>query len=206
MSIQNNIEITIFPNKLLQKYSEIIIKQIESFEKKTFPKNEVMDIKKEISKKTNTLLIAYYEQDIQKEQYTQTLEQTNKLKAHQEKGTNKSNKKDPKNFVMTKEIIIVGYIIFSNISSTQMPITRILKLCIHHSFRRIGLGERLLKSVLERMDVPNRSKADLHVDVEREIAVNLYKKVGFNIVKRITDYYEIGRDAWLMEFNEINYS
>jgi ribosomal protein S18 acetylase RimI-like enzyme len=151
-------------------------------------------------------LIAYYEQDIQKEQYTQKLKQTNKLKIHQEKGTNKSNKKDSKDIFMIKEIIIVGYIIFSNISSTQMPITRILKLCVHHSFRRKGLGERLLKSVLKRMDVPKRSRADLHVDIEREIAINLYKKVGFNIVKRIVDYYEIGRDAWLKEFNEINYS
>src|ERR1051325_4370005 len=111
MSAQNNIEITTFPNKLLQKYAEIIIKQIESFEKKSFPKNEAMDIRKEISKKTNTLLIAYYEQDIQRERYPK-------------KGTNKTRKSDffnyEKNFFATKEIIVVGYIIFSNISSTQM--------------------------------------------------------------------------------------
>ncbi|RIA91813.1 hypothetical protein C1645_821533 [Glomus cerebriforme] len=202
MSVQSNIEITIFPNKSFQKYTEIIIKQIESFEKKTFPKNEVMAIRKEISKKTNTMLIAYYEQDIQKSK------PTNKLKTHQEKRTNKKDfnihKENSKNFSITKEIIVVGYIIYSNISSAQMPITRILKLCIHHSFRRIGLGEKLLRSVLERMDVPKRSKADLHVDVEREVAISLYKKVGFNIVKRIIDYYEIGRDAWLMEFQDLN--
>jgi ribosomal protein S18 acetylase RimI-like enzyme len=163
-----------------------------------------MDIKKEVSKKTNTLLIAYYEQDIQREQCTPNLKPINKLNCHQEKRTNKPNKdilyKGNKSFFISKEIIVVGYIIHSNISSTQMPITRILKLCVHHSFRRIGLGEKLLRSVLERMDVPKRSKADLHVDVEREVAINLYKKVGFNIVKRIVDYYEVGRDAWLMEF------
>jgi len=203
--MSDNIKITIFPNKSFQKHTEVIIKQIESFEKKTFPKNEAMAIKKEVSKKTNTLLIAYYEQDIQKEQCTQKLKPTN---GHQEKRRNKPNKEDfsfniykgDKSFFITKEIIVVGYIIYSNISSTQMPITRILKLCVHHSFRRIGLGEKLLRNVLERMDVPKRSKADLHVDIEREIAINLYKKVGFNIVKRIVDYYEVGRDAWLMEF------
>jgi ribosomal protein S18 acetylase RimI-like enzyme len=195
MSVQkDNIRITIFPSKFFQKHTDIIIKQIESFEKKTFPKNEVMDIKEEVSKKTNTLLIAYYEQDVQKEQYTQKSKLTSKLNAHQEKRTNKPNK------VISKEIIIVGYIIYSNISSTQMPVTRILKLCVHRFFRRIGLGEKLLRSVLERMDVPKRSKADLHVDVERTVAINLYKKVGFNIVKRVVDYYEVGRDAWLMEF------
>ncbi|PKK74753.1 hypothetical protein RhiirC2_626396, partial [Rhizophagus irregularis] len=143
-----------------------ILNQIETFERKNFPKNEAMAIKKEVSKRTNTLLIAYYEQDILKEQNTQKLKST---------------------------IILVGYIIYSNISSTQMPVTRILKLCVHHSFRGIGLGEKLLRSVLERMDVPKRSNADLHVDVERTVAINLYKKVGFNIIKRIVDYYEVGR-------------
>ncbi|RGB22212.1 hypothetical protein C1646_660611 [Rhizophagus diaphanus] len=175
MSVRKDIiKITIFPNKSFQKYTETILNQIETFERKNFPKNEAMAIKKEVSKRTNTLLIAYYEQDILKEQNTQKLKST--------------------------KIILVGYIIYSNISSTQMPVTRILKLCVHHSFRGIGLGEKLLRSVLERMDVPKRSNADLHVDVERTVAINLYKKVGFNIIKRIVDYYEVGRDAWLMEF------
>ncbi|GBB86538.1 hypothetical protein RclHR1_12970001 [Rhizophagus clarus] len=191
---KDNIRITIFPNKSFQKYTDVIIKQIESCEKKTFPKNEAMAVKEEVSKRTNTLLIAYYEQDIQKEQCTQKLKSTSKPNDHQRKRANKPN------MTITKEIIVVGYIIYSNISSTQMPVTRILKLCVHHSFRRIGLGEKLLRNVLERMDVPKRSKADLHVDVERTVAINLYKKVGFNIIKRIVDYYEVGRDAWLMEF------
>ena len=191
MSVQiDNIKITTFPNKLLYKHTEMIIKQIESYEKKTFPKNEVMAIKKEIYKKANTSLIAYYEQDIQKEQCIK------KVEPKLEKETNKPNE----DIFVTKEIIVVGYIIYSYISSTLMPVTRILKLCVHHSFRRIGLGEKLLRNVLERMDVPKRSKADLHVDIKREAAINLYKKVGFNIVKRIVNYYEVGRDAWLMEF------
>ncbi|CAB4378061.1 unnamed protein product [Rhizophagus irregularis] len=195
MSVRKDIiRITIFPNKPFQKYTETILNQIETFERKNFPKNEAMAIKKEVSKRTNTLLIAYYEQDILKEQNTQKLKSTSKLNGNQEKGSNKPNK------VITKEVILVGYIIYSNISSTQMPVTRILKLCVHHSFRGIGLGEKLLRSVLERMDVPKRSNADLHVDVERTVAINLYKKVGFNIIKRIVDYYEVGRDAWLMEF------
>ncbi|CAG8482570.1 5036_t:CDS:2 [Funneliformis mosseae] len=123
MSMKNNVEsITIFPNKSLQKYTEMILKQIETIEKKTFPKNEIMSIKEEVSKKTNTL--------------------------------------------------------------------------------RLGLGEKLLKSALEKMNVPKRSKADLHVDIERESAINLYKKVGFKVIKRVVNYYEFGRDAWLMEFRE----
>ncbi|CAG8447466.1 1029_t:CDS:2 [Funneliformis caledonium] len=123
MPMKNNVEsITIFPNKSLQKYTEMILKQIETIEKKTFPKNEIMSINEEVSKKTNTL--------------------------------------------------------------------------------RLGLGEKLLKSALEKMNVPKRSKADLHVDIERESAINLYKKVGFKVIKRVVNYYEFGRDAWLMEFRE----
>ncbi|CAI2163461.1 15411_t:CDS:2 [Funneliformis geosporum] len=137
MLIKNNVErISIFPNKSLQKYTEMILKQIESIEKKSFPKNEIMSIKEEVSKKTNTLLIVYHETDEIKER------------------------------------------------------------------KRIGLGEKLLKSALEKMNVPKRSKADLHVDIEREAAINLYKKIGFKAIKRVVNYYEFGRDAWLMEFRE----
>src|SRR6266498_1861243 len=202
MIIQNDIEITIFPNKFLQKYTEMIIKQIESIEKKTFPKNEIMHIKEEISKKTNTLMIAYYEKDIQKSKLTNGVKEKN-INQSNEKNLFFNNYKE-NNKKNSKEIIVIGYIIYSKLSSIQMPITRILKLCIHQFYRKIGLGEKLLKSGLEKMNVPKRSKADLHVDIEREAAINLYKKVGFKIVRKVVNYYGFGRDAWLMEFNEMN--
>lgn len=38
----------------------------------------------------------------------------------------------------------------------------------------------------------------LHVDVENEPAISLYKKLGFRIVESITGYYDSGKSAYRM--------
>ncbi|CAG8583471.1 28114_t:CDS:1 [Dentiscutata erythropus] len=161
-------------------------------ERKTFPKNEIMAIKEEIAKKTNTLLITY---NLSTENEKQNFENNKSNKRNKESSERK------KNDVSKKVIKIFGYLIYSHISLSTSPVTRILKLCIHPSSRRNGLGSMLLEYTIKKTGVPQKSRADLYVDTERLNAINLYHKVGFKIKDQVKDYYEIGRDAWLMELS-----
>ncbi|CAG8448153.1 6844_t:CDS:1 [Ambispora leptoticha] len=184
---------SIFPTKNLATYHDTILEQIESIERKTFPKNEVMSIKEEITKKSNTMLIAYYYCD-----------ESNKRENNNTTKKNLSRKQQSNNIIVreSQKIKIAGYMIYSYLSSIySLPITRIIKLCIHTSLRKKGLGTRLLKMCFGRTGVPEKSRAELHVDVQRKDAINLYRKVGFEICGNLLEnYYEIGRDAWFMVF------
>ncbi|CAG8579455.1 9217_t:CDS:1 [Cetraspora pellucida] len=191
--LPENLQITVFPTKSLIKYQESIIHQIETMERKTFPKNEIMTIKEEIAKKTNTLLIAYYVS-------------TENEKQNFENKSNKEKKKEiseAKNDLSKKHkvIKILGYLIYSHISLSISPVTRILKLCIHPLSRRNGLGRMLLECTIKKTSVPQKCRAELYVDTERLNAIKLYQKVGFKIKNKVKDYYETGRDAWLMELS-----
>ncbi|RHZ65473.1 hypothetical protein Glove_315g71 [Diversispora epigaea] len=177
-----DLQITIFPEKKLQKFHDSIIQQIETMERKSFPKNEMMAIKEEISKKINKMLIAYC-----------------KIIDDDKKCNNNNNNNNNKKF----EIKILGYLIYSYTSSTTtLPLTKILKLCVHPLYQKKGLGTRLLNNLFEKTGVPQRSKAKLHVDTKREGAICLYQKVGFKIIEQINNYYSVGRDAWFMEYSE----
>ncbi|CAG8513519.1 4963_t:CDS:1 [Ambispora gerdemannii] len=185
---------SIFPTKNLSSHHETILEQIESIERKAFPKNEVMPIKDEITKKSNTMLIAYY--------YEEPNQKLNKRENNNITRKNLSRKQQANNNNIreSQKIKIAGYIIYSLLySAHSLPITRIIKLCIHTSLRKKGLGTRLLEMCLGRTGVPEKSRAELHVDVQRKDAINLYRKVGFEIYGDLLEnYYEIGRDAWFM--------
>ncbi|CAG8453047.1 18722_t:CDS:1 [Acaulospora morrowiae] len=187
-----NTRVTLFPNKKMEKFRDSIIHQIETLERKTFPKNEIMAIKEEIFKKTNNLLIAYYEVEV---------EQTEEIREFDKRNQRNQRRESYNKKVQVK---IMGYLIYSHISSTALPLTKILKLCVHPSYRRSGLATMLLKWVFEKTGVPKKSSANLHVDITREGAVSLYRKVGFKVVEQVIDYYEVGRDALLMEYEELS--
>ncbi|KAF0464175.1 n-terminal acyltransferase complex subunit ard1 [Gigaspora margarita] len=190
--LPEHLQITVFPTKSLIKYQESIIHQIETMERKTFPKNEIMAIKEEIAKNPNTLLIVYHlSTENEKQKFKNT---SNKEKKEKSERKNDISKKH-------KVIKIFGYLIYSHISLSISPVTRILKLCIHPSSRRNGLGRMLLEYAIKKTGVPQKSRANLYVDMKRLGAINLYQKVGFKIKDQIKDYYEIGRDAWFMELS-----
>ncbi|CAG8472038.1 12682_t:CDS:1 [Acaulospora colombiana] len=183
-----NFQITLFPDKKIEKFRDSVIRQIEALERRSFPKNEVMAIKEEMSKRVNKLLIAYYELE-QKEKIEGPVKHNGQRESRIHHGEE-------------AEIRIIAYLIYSHVSSKTLPLTKVLKLCVHPSYRRNGLGRMLLEWVFEKTGVPKKSKANLHVDKTREGAVNLYQKVGFKVVEQVIDYYEVGRDALLMEYEE----
>ncbi|CAJ0914876.1 9094_t:CDS:2 [Entrophospora sp. SA101] len=65
-------------------------------------------------------------------------------------------------------------------------------------YRGQGLGTMILKHAIDTNKVPEKSKAELYVDVKRQVAIKLYEKFGFKIKELVKDYYQPERDAYLM--------
>lgn len=71
-------------------------------------------------------------------------------------------------------------------------------IAVHPAWRRRGLGERLLQSMLAKARGLNALTATLEVRVSNLGAQKLYHKYGFEEVGRRRRYYRDGEDALLM--------
>lgn len=90
---------------------------------------------------------------------------------------------------------VAGYVMYSWPSSLSASIT---KLAVKENNRRQGLGEALLKAAMEKCRTRNIQRISLHVDPERKAAINLYKKLGFQVDALIQAYYSHDRNAYRM--------
>jgi ribosomal protein S18 acetylase RimI-like enzyme len=64
--------------------------------------------------------------------------------------------------------------------------------------RRQGYGEALLRAAIVKCRERPISRLTLHVDPMRDAAMNLYKKLGFELDTVVIDYYAPHRDAHRM--------
>lgn len=71
---------------------------------------------------------------------------------------------------------------------------RLYSLAIGNDFQNKGLAKRLLEYSFEKLKDKDFS---LEVKISNEVAINLYKKFGFEIKKVLKDYYE-DCDGYLM--------
>ena len=71
---------------------------------------------------------------------------------------------------------------------------RLYSLAIGNDFQNKGLAKRLLEYSLEKLKDKDFS---LEVKISNEVAINLYKKFGFEIKKVLKDYYK-DCDGYLM--------
>lgn len=71
-------------------------------------------------------------------------------------------------------------------------------IAVHPHWRRQGIGERLLGTILERARAINAVSATLEVRVSNLPAQKMYAKFGFEEVGRRKKYYRDGEDALLM--------
>ena len=87
---------------------------------------------------------------------------------------------------------ILGYIEYNDIYET----IDIVNIFIKEDKREKGIGEKLLTFLIKE----NKDKKNITLEVskENEPALNLYKKVGFEIVGIRKEYYK-GIDGYLME-------
>jgi ribosomal-protein-alanine N-acetyltransferase len=73
------------------------------------------------------------------------------------------------------------------------------------AWRRKGLGELLLVSMLGQAGSMGAFEATLEVRVSNLVAQNLYRKYGFETVGRRRRYYQDnGEDAWIMTVKNFN--
>ncbi|MEM1550628.1 MAG: ribosomal protein S18-alanine N-acetyltransferase [Candidatus Bathyarchaeia archaeon] len=98
---------------------------------------------------------------------------------------------------------IVGYIMcrietgFSRFNLTRRG--HIISIAVLPSYRRMGIGEALLKEALRAMaEYYSVKECYLEVRVSNLPAISLYKKLGFEVERIIKGYYADGENAYLM--------
>jgi ribosomal-protein-alanine N-acetyltransferase len=64
--------------------------------------------------------------------------------------------------------------------------------------RRKGVAQELMKTAMEGMRVYKAKQCYLEVRVTNEAGVALYKKLGFDISRKVHGYYSDGEDAYVM--------
>jgi len=62
-----------------------------------------------------------------------------------------------------------------------------------------GIGSALMQKAMENMIRYRAKKCFLEVRVSNEPAIQMYKKLGFKIKRKIRGYYMDGEDAYVME-------
>ncbi|XP_059274615.1 uncharacterized protein LOC132029332 isoform X2 [Lycium ferocissimum] len=90
---------------------------------------------------------------------------------------------------------IAGYVMYSWPSSLCVCIT---KLAVKENYRGQGHGEKLLKAAVQKCRTRNIHRISLHVDPTRTPAMQLYKKLGFQVDTLVEGYYSSDRNAYRM--------
>jgi len=181
-----------------QQQQQTILQQIQSIERRVFPKHESMadDFLKEVKKTNNVLLIALHT----------PLESSpsSSNPSSSKKATSRSNKKQTTTTATatTPSTSVIGYLLYSNNREDQGGV-KILKVAVSEAHRRRGIGELLLREALKNIllvasPTSSTTTVSLQVDPTRVAAVSLYKKLGFCEKELLKDYYQPGRDAHLM--------
>ncbi len=93
---------------------------------------------------------------------------------------------------------VVGYCVTARKDDITFTI---VSLAVSRSFRRLGIGLRLLNDSIQLLAEKNRIKVvELQVSVQNKAAVSLYLGRGFERAGIIRRYYENGDDALVMRY------
>lgn len=115
----------------------------------------------------------------------------------------------PETFIVAEEDgTIVGYIMcriesgISGLSFKPFNIAKkghIISIAVLPEYRNKGVGYALLKEALQAMSTYYKTReCYLEVRVSNTSAINLYKKMGFEIERTIRGYYSDGENAHIM--------
>jgi [ribosomal protein S18]-alanine N-acetyltransferase len=74
----------------------------------------------------------------------------------------------------------------------------VVSIAVLPQFRHRGVAQALIKKSLEGMDYYKAKQCFLEVRVTNDIAISLYKKLGFEVTRTINGYYSDGEDAYVM--------
>ena len=67
------------------------------------------------------------------------------------------------------------------------------KLCVVEAMRNQGIATNLLRLQIKKLELQGCDGVQLWVDESRESAKHLYDNFGFNVIRRVKDYYGPGR-------------
>ncbi len=112
----------------------------------------------------------------------------------------------PETFIVAEENgEVVGYIMcrievgLSNLGfSGLIKKGHIVSVAVLPSYRRKGIGEALIVKAVDGMRLYNAKQCFLEVRTTNEEAINLYKRLGFDVSRTIHGYYADGEDAYVM--------
>ncbi|MEM2128265.1 MAG: ribosomal protein S18-alanine N-acetyltransferase [Candidatus Methanomethylicaceae archaeon] len=74
----------------------------------------------------------------------------------------------------------------------------IISIAVEKDFRGKGIGKKLLHELIKRLSGMGAKKIRIEVRESNEIAINLYKKMGFTTKEKISRYYPDGEAALVM--------
>ena len=107
-----------------------------------------------------------------------------------------------------KDSEVVGYVMcrveidfsqFSLIPFSSPKKGHIISIAVLPEHQRKGIGRALMEKALKNMvKIYNAKRCYLEVRVSNYPAINLYKKIGFEVQRIIRGYYADGENAYIM--------
>jgi ribosomal-protein-alanine N-acetyltransferase len=112
----------------------------------------------------------------------------------------------PEAFVVAEsQAQVVGYIMcriehgFSDMKKLHFAKKgHIISVAVMPEFRRIGVGYSLVQRILSALTSMQADECYLEVRVSNNAAIELYRRIGFDIARSIPRYYYDGSDAYVM--------
>jgi len=112
----------------------------------------------------------------------------------------------PRTFIVAEvDRQIVGYVMcriesgFSQLRRIEFAKKgHVVSIAVMPDYRKQGIAKTLMIEVMKEMETYNATECFLEVRVTNQPAINLYKKLGFQITRTIKAYYHDGEDAYEM--------
>jgi ribosomal-protein-alanine N-acetyltransferase len=112
----------------------------------------------------------------------------------------------PETFIVSEfQGRVVGYIMcrqehgFSDLKKLRFAKKgHIVSVAVMPDFRRMGMGYSLVTEALSALNLLGVDECYLEVRINNDPAINLYKKMGFEITRTIPHYYYDTSDAYVM--------
>ncbi len=74
----------------------------------------------------------------------------------------------------------------------------VISIAVLPEYRGIGIGTSLMADIMERMKKRGVKEIYLEVRISNYVAIHLYRKLGFIVIRILKGYYHDGEDAYLM--------
>jgi len=104
-----------------------------------------------------------------------------------------------KDYITAKGIYLKNSIVGVCVFHKQYDEAEIRYLSVHPSFKRRGLGKKLICEIFEECKKENINRIFLEVSVNNKQALSFYEFMGFETTSIRENYYKDGSDALLKE-------